>query len=96
MRGSGHAVDDRRDAKTDEGDRDFAAYVATELKASVSDLEADELVVAASPRMLGWLREQNLASSAANVRELDKNLSSLSPAELRDRLVKDGILPATV
>ncbi|MBT8494574.1 MAG: host attachment protein [Deltaproteobacteria bacterium] len=96
MPGSGHAVDDRRDAKTDEGDRDFAVHVTSELKAAVAELEARELVIAASPRMLGWLRQCGLSSVADSVREIDKNLSTLSASDLRDKLVADGAMPATV
>jgi len=96
MIGSGHAVDDRRDGKTDDGDRDFAAHVAAAVKETVAELEAVELVIAASPRMLGWLRDQGVSSAADQVRELDKNFSSLSAADLRDRLVRDGVMPASV
>ena len=96
MPGSGHAVDDRRDAKSDEGDRNFAAHVTAELKATVAELEARELVVAASPRMLGWLRESGISSAADSVQEIDKNLATLSASDLRDKLVADGAMPATV
>ena len=94
--GPGHGTDDHRDGKQDHSDRKFAGAVVKAIARAIDDLGADQLVLAASPRMLGWLREFGSDGLAGTRRTLDKNLAALSASELRDHLVAAELLPASV
>ena len=93
--GRGFAVDDRRDAALRRMDRDFAADIAGACAELVREHGCNRLIVAASPRMLGFLRELGpLAGPEVELCEVDRNLAHLSSAELHDHLAVRGLLPA--
>ncbi|WP_428264856.1 host attachment protein [Haliangium sp.] len=93
--GPGHGLDDGRDAHLDELERRFTVDVVAALGRQVQALGASRAVIAASPRMLGHLRETIGGQSKLGVEidELGKELTKLSPVELHDHLAKDELLP---
>ena len=91
-----HAVDDRRDSQRQEGDRRFADMVAAEAEQVWSSHPACHLVVVAGPRMLGNLRPaiaRRRNGTPLEVRELDRELSWMSPPALHDALAGASLLP---
>jgi protein required for attachment to host cells len=93
--GRGFAVDDRRDAAQRRMDRDFAADFVSACGELLRAHGCNRLIVAASPRMLGFLRELGpLADPEVELCEVDRNLAHLSSAELHDHLSRRGLLPA--
>lgn len=91
-----HAVDDRRDSQRQEGDKRFAEMVAAEAEAVWSSHPTCHLVVVAGPRMLGNLRPaiaRRRNGTPVDVRELDRELSWMSPAALHDALAGASLLP---
>jgi protein required for attachment to host cells len=92
--GRGFAVDDRRDAARRRMDRDFAADIADASRELVQAHGCNRLFLAASPRMLGFLRELGqFADLGVELCEIDRNLAHLSSAELHDHLARRGFLP---
>lgn len=93
--GRGFAVDDRRDAAQRKMDRDFAADIADASAELVRVHGCNRLILAASPRMLGFLRELGrFGQLGVEVCEIDRNLAHLSSAQLHDHLAERGLLPA--
>lgn len=93
--GRGFAVDDRRDAAQRRMDRDFAADVADACGELVREHGCNRLIVAASPRMLGFLRDLGrLPAAGVELSEIDRNLVHLTSAQLHDYLSERGYLPA--
>ncbi len=93
--GRGFAVDDRRDAALRRMDRDFAADIAGASAELVRSHGCNRLILAASPRMLGFLRELGaLTHLGIELCEIDRNLVQLSSPQLHDYLAERGMLPA--
>lgn len=93
--GRGFGLDDRRDAARQRMDRDFAADIAASCRELVRAYGCDRLILAASPRMLGFLRELGeFARIGVELCEIDRNLTHLSDAQLHDYLAKHDLLPA--
>lgn len=93
--GRGFAVDDGRDAARQRMDRDFAADIVVACRELVRANGCNRLIVAASPRMLGFLRELgDFAHLGVELCEIDRNLAHLSSAQLHDYLAERGLLPA--
>lgn len=94
--GPAHGYDDHRDDHEDEFMRRFAEDVARQAAALVQKAQAKHLVMVASNRMLGFLRNalQLPPTSAVEVRELAKDLSKFSPLEIHEHLSEAGLLPA--
>lgn len=90
--GPGHGVDDRRDAHNDELERRFSALVLEQLASLMRDHEAERVILAAGPRMLGFLRDDRTPLPRADVGELPKHLTELSHHELCLRLDAEGLL----
>lgn len=84
--GPGHAVDDRREAHRDEDDRKFAADIAREAQNVAGDGGCHDIVLAAPPRMLGFLRESqtSLENAGFHVELLERELTGLTAAQLGD------------
>lgn len=86
--------DDHRDARTDSIDAEFARSVNREIAALLRTRPSKRLVLCASPRMLGHLREsRNELPRDLSIAELPRDLTKLAPAELRDHLAAHGLVP---
>ncbi len=93
--GRGFAVDDGRDAARQRMDRDFAADIAEACHQLVRREGCDRLILAASPRMLGLLRDLGgFAAMGVELTEIDRNLAHFSRARLHDYLAGRELLPA--
>lgn len=92
------SVDDHRDAHLDHYDQAFAAAVAVELGRMASDSNPDRVVLCASPRMLGMLRDVTTALHKPGrvIDELPRDIVKLTTPELRDYLESYGLLPPRV
>jgi protein required for attachment to host cells len=86
-----HFFDDHRDASIDELDIVFARKIMDELTSLTREHAAQRIVVCASPKMLGKLRE--LAAPPLPIEMLDRDLVKLTPTQLREHLAEHGLLP---
>lgn len=76
-------------------DATFSRRIVDEVAALIRAVHADRVILCASARMLGELR--NAGSSRLDARvidELPRDLVKLTPAKLRDQLASYGLLPA--
>ena len=91
---AGNAFDDHRQAHLDRLDANFAREITGEIEAITRDQGYRELIVIASSRMLGELRAtlEPLRRTLA-IKELERDFTKLTTAELRDRLTKLDLLP---
>jgi len=87
--------DDHRAAHIDDMDAGFARDVTSALIEVLRASGAGHLIVCASPRMLGELRAAGpeLRRSGLAIDEVPRNLTKLTPSELRDQLASYGLLP---
>jgi protein required for attachment to host cells len=94
--GRGFAHSDHREAALREMDRQFADEVAGQIELVVDAFGSSNLILAASPRMLGFLRAATrpLVESGVALGDLDRDLVRLTPAALHDFLAGRGLLPA--
>ncbi len=93
--GRGFAFDDGRDAARRRMDRDFAADIAASCRELIRGHGCNRLILAASPRMLGFLRELGgFEHLEVELCEIDRNLAHLSRPRLHDYLTHRGLLPA--
>lgn len=94
--GPGHGYDDHRRAHIQEVERRFARRLAAEVATFAAERSADQIVLVADPRMLGFLRGELRATlkPGAQVVELMRDLSSLTPPRIHARLADVGLLPA--
>jgi protein required for attachment to host cells len=92
--GPGHGVHDHRDAHADEVERRFASMVLKELADQIRQHDANNVILAAAPRMLGFLRDNRTPLPQIPIGELPKHLTELSPHDLCERLEADGLLSA--
>jgi protein required for attachment to host cells len=90
--GPGHGVDDRRDAHAAEVERRFSNLVLEQLASLMRDHDAKRVILAAGPRMLGFLRDTRTPLPRAEIGELPKHLTELSHHELCLRLDADGLI----
>jgi protein required for attachment to host cells len=89
----GYALDDHREDHMAHLDDDFARAVTGELKLLVAGV--DRLIICASPRMLGRLRDVIGAVHRPGlaIDEIPHDLVKLTPPQLQDQLVSYGVLP---
>lgn len=90
----GYTFDDHRDDHVTQMDAEFAQSIATEvMRQSVG---VDRLIICASPRMLGQLREAigPLRRPGLTVDEVPRDLVKLTPSQIRDQLTSYGLLPS--
>lgn len=94
--GPAHGYDDHRDDHEDEFMRRFAEAVARQAANLVQENKAKQLVLVASNRMLGFLRNalQLPPQPPVVVKELAKDLSKFSPLDIHGHLSDAGLLPA--
>lgn len=90
-----YGVDDHRDGHIAELDAEFAREVVTAVATQLRAAPAKRLVLCASPRMLGEIREAigELREAPPIIDELPRNFVKLTPSRLRDHLVSHGMLP---
>jgi protein required for attachment to host cells len=95
--GQAHGYSDHRDAQRDHHDKQFAARVIEQAEACCREADSRRLIVAADPRMLGYLRQNGDRLKRANVavRDVAKDLTRMRPDEIRQVLVKNELLPWT-
>jgi protein required for attachment to host cells len=84
-----HGLEPPTDPKRQEA-INFSRIVATNLDKARSLQKYQELVIVAAPGFLGLLREQlSKQVEQCVVREIPKNISTLSPAEIQEHIKKD-------
>lgn len=90
-----YGLDDHRDEHIGALDAEFSRSVVSELVALLRQAHAHRLILCASPHMLGELREagRKLPRDIA-IDELARDLVKLTPAQLREHLESQGLLPA--
>ena len=90
------ALGDQQDAHEREVDRRFAATIAGELDGVIAKHPTRDVVIVASPHMLGFLREgtATLPQRGHEVHELSLDLTRETPAQLHDHLSALGLVPA--
>jgi protein required for attachment to host cells len=76
-------------------DAEFARAIVAEAVELIRSSPVQRLILCASPRMLGTLREVGgeLRRSGVPIDELPRDLVKLSVAELREHLASHGLLP---
>lgn len=94
--GPGHGYDDHRGRHEDEIERRFARRLADEITTFAQERRVEQLVLVADPRMLGFLRSEigSTLPSGIRVDELTRDLSSLTPPRIHERLANEGLVPA--
>lgn len=90
-----YTFDDHRDANVEAHDAGFARTIVKELGELIKAEGAQRLIVCASPRMLGEVREvrDELHNDTLVIDEVPRDLVRLTPAQLRERLTEYGLLP---
>lgn len=90
-----YGFDDHRDAHVARMDATFARHVVSEIEDLLRSTSTQRLILCASPRMLGELREagDGLRRSNLVVDELPRDLVKLTVPKLRDRLASYELLP---
>jgi protein required for attachment to host cells len=93
--GRNYLVDDHREASMRHMDHQFAGLVVEELERLVAEEGTREVILAASPRMLGLLRELTapLRERGVSVCDIDRDLVKLSRSQLHDYLSRRDLLP---
>lgn len=88
-------LDDHRDAHNEKLDTEFSRLVNDEIDQLLRASPAKRLIICASPRMLGHLRAgRGKASSDLSIDEIPRDLTKLTPPQLREHLAEQGLLPA--
>jgi protein required for attachment to host cells len=88
-------LDDHRNEHVDKLDSDFARLVMRQLSELAATRHSQKLILCASPRMLGQLRDlQPHFLSGVEVEDISRDLVKLTPSQLREQLVDYGLLPA--
>jgi protein required for attachment to host cells len=91
--GPAHGYDDHRERHEDEMDHRFAHRIADIAIDVARQNGAKYLVLAASSRMLGFLREVIKNPAGIEVREAPKDLTYQSPIEIHRHLSEEKLLP---
>ncbi|HEY5950112.1 MAG TPA: host attachment protein [Kofleriaceae bacterium] len=90
-----YTLDDHREAHIDALDAEFARLIISEVLTLLRTTKAQRLIVCASPRMLGDLRDagHELTRSSIVTDEIPRDLCKLTAPQLRDQLASYGVLP---
>jgi protein required for attachment to host cells len=90
-----YGTDDHRDAHIEAMDAQFARTVINELVQLLRASDAHQVIICASPGMLGELRDARVALPAdIAIDEVAHDLVKLTPSQLREQLARYGLLPA--
>ena len=73
-------------AYVDHLDNDFAHNIAAAIQRTLRETASNRLILCASPRMLGALRTTDLRSKGVVIDELRRDLSKLTPPQIRELL----------
>lgn len=94
--GDVHPIEARRDQHRLELERRFAREIAQHVARFMQGRSDGSVVLVAEPRLLGLVREplRNALNQGVELKELAKDYSRLSAAELRDQLALHRIVPA--
>lgn len=74
-------------------DAEFSRAITSEVEQLVRTTGAERLIVCASPKMLGNLRDARRALADIAVDEVPRNLTRLTPTEIREHLELYGLVP---
>lgn len=89
-----YTLDDHRDDHIDEMDAEFSRAITSEVEKLVRSTGAERLIVCASPKMLGKLRNARRTLDArVAIDEVPRNLTQLTPREIREHLELYGLVP---
>lgn len=94
--GRGFGLDDHRRQRTREVDRRFAVDIATAARTAIHATAAGRVVVIASSRMLGLLRQSLQLGRDVVVEDHALDLTRLSTPQLHAQLAELGVVPAPV
>ena len=91
-----YGLDDHRDKHIDALDAEFSRLIIDQLVEVLRAAHAQRVILCASPRMLGELRESGseLSREGVEIDELDRDLVKLTVPQLREHLASYGLLPA--
>lgn len=91
-----YGLDDRGESIIQHMDAEFSRTIVGELADMMMSARAERLILCASPRMLGQLREvgADLRRGIPIIDEVPRDLVKLTPTQLRDQLASYGLLPA--
>lgn len=90
----GYSFDDHRQGHLDQLDANFAKQIAADVERVMRDHGYHALIVVASSRMLGELRDSlESLRRRVTITELEKDFTKLATAELRDHLAALELLP---
>lgn len=94
--GDVHPIDARREQHRLELERRFAREIAQHAAALTQSWRGGSVVLVADPRMLGLLREplRKALRQDIDLKELAKDYSHFTAAELRDHLALNRMMPA--
>ncbi len=89
-RGGHGSVDDHRTGYLAALDARFAKQVVEELTTWVRDQATSNIIIVASPKMLGTLRAHMgpLARAGASITEVDENMNNLSVSQIQEKLAR--------
>ena len=90
-----YSLDDHRDHQLAKQDDEFARTAMAALRELVDEHAPQRVVMCASPRMLGKLRASapGIMPEHLPLDELASDLVKLTPPEVRDALIRHGLLP---
>jgi len=91
-----HPIGAQRERHRLELDRRFCQEIARETAAVTKEWNGGAVVLVAEPRQLGLMREplRHVLHQGIELKELAKDLTNLTPAELCKRLTLGSLLPA--
>jgi len=84
-----HDYDEHRDAHDDEVERRYVRDIVVELGKHT----ADECIICAEPRMMGFLRKALADVPAPAITEVPKNLTHFVTRDLQVWLASEGLIP---
>ncbi len=92
------STDDHREAHVDELDSKFAREVVESIERLVNEDGYRHLIVVASPKMLGLMRQTDgvLHRPDLTIDEISRDLSKLTSPQLHDHLSSMNLIPARV
>ena len=93
MRGGGYAVEDLEQSSHTENTRRFVRELVAAAASLVKSLRADQLVVVASPRLLGLLRPEIRKSVDVDLVECAEDLTRQGPARIQKTLAARKLVP---
>ena len=91
-------TDDHRDAHVEELDSKFAREVVESIEALVDEDGYRHLIVVASPKMLGLMRQADgvLHRPDLTIDEISRDLARLTSPQLHDHLASMKLIPARI